>query len=606
MRFRGDERGQAIQIGAVLLFGVLIISLASYQAFVVPNQNEQVEFSHNQEVQQDMQEVRNAIVSGIGGGSAQSVTVDLGVRYPSRAIAVNPGPASGNLRTAGTANGNVSLSIDNATASGEVGDFWNGDPRTYNTGALVYRPNYNVYQNAPTTVYDSTVLANQFREANRSVTGQRLIDGTTINLVTLNGSVGQASSGALSLDVRPVSASTRAVSISNTAGENITISIATRLSSDTWSNLLDEEAQVKAWSHSSAGAPDGFATLNVTLKPGDYTLRMAKMGVGTSVRGEDEAYITTVEGDGSSVQNGNNQTLVAEVRDSYNNPVSGREVNFTVDGNHLGTAVTDADGRATVQYSPSSSGSKEIEANISSSPTSAQRATFTVEVTESGSSNSNGAYGVEWLDPSGQTGVNCPNGPDGVCNIDAGQSGSVTLTMNTTPTADGASVSYAVNDTDTGFLERGSGLTNGSGENQTVFQPVSGGRLNVYTSSGSAGDTIQFDIVGTSSIERSPDATIDNVDVSPSSVTGNGNKDRTFTIDYNASDPDGNLQDGTVYLNESNTLVNSTSVTLSGAQSSGQVKLSGKFKDSDSYTVRFVARDTAGNSADDTKDGTLG
>ena len=37
-----DERGQAIQIGAVLLFGLLIISFASYQAFVVPNQNKQI------------------------------------------------------------------------------------------------------------------------------------------------------------------------------------------------------------------------------------------------------------------------------------------------------------------------------------------------------------------------------------------------------------------------------------------------------------------------------------------------------------------------------------------------------------------------------------
>jgi hypothetical protein len=176
--------------------------------------------------------------------------------------------------------------------------------------------------------------------------------------------------------------------------------------------------------------------------------------------------------------------------------------------------------------------------------------------------------------------------------------------MNTTPTADGASVSYAVNDTDTGFLERGSGLTNGSGKNQTVLQPVSNGRLNVYTSSGSAGDTIQFDIVGTSSIERSPDATIDNVDISPSSASGT--KERTFTIDYSATDPDGNLQDGTVYLNETGTRVDSTSVTLSGAQTSGQVTLSGRFKDSDSYTVRFVARDTAGNSADDERNGQVG
>jgi len=70
MQFWGDDRGQAIQIGAVLLFGILIISFSSYQAFVVPNQNEQVEFNHNQRVQGQLQDVRNAIVSMPGAPDA--------------------------------------------------------------------------------------------------------------------------------------------------------------------------------------------------------------------------------------------------------------------------------------------------------------------------------------------------------------------------------------------------------------------------------------------------------------------------------------------------------------------------------------------------------
>ena len=73
--YRDDDRGQSIQIGAVLLFGALIVALAGYQAFVVPQQNERVEFAHSQTVQDDMQDLRNALVSATGEASTRSVSV---------------------------------------------------------------------------------------------------------------------------------------------------------------------------------------------------------------------------------------------------------------------------------------------------------------------------------------------------------------------------------------------------------------------------------------------------------------------------------------------------------------------------------------------------
>ena len=49
MDFWGDERGQPVQIGFILLFGILVLAFAGYQGYVVPNQNSQVEFQHSQE-----------------------------------------------------------------------------------------------------------------------------------------------------------------------------------------------------------------------------------------------------------------------------------------------------------------------------------------------------------------------------------------------------------------------------------------------------------------------------------------------------------------------------------------------------------------------------
>jgi len=129
MRFLTDDRSQAIQIGAVLIFGILVVFLALYQGFVVPNQNEEIEFNHNQELQSEMTDLRSTAVSMPDRTTTQSVSVGLGVRYPSRAIFVNPGPASGTLQTSGTTNSAINITIENATLRGMLATSGTGSPR---------------------------------------------------------------------------------------------------------------------------------------------------------------------------------------------------------------------------------------------------------------------------------------------------------------------------------------------------------------------------------------------------------------------------------------------------------------------------------------------
>jgi cytochrome c-type biogenesis protein CcmH/NrfG len=82
-RFGADRRAQAIQVGAVILLGALVIAFSTYQAVVVPEQNRNVEFNHNQRVQQQLQEVRNGILSA-ADGQPQATSVELGTaRYRS-------------------------------------------------------------------------------------------------------------------------------------------------------------------------------------------------------------------------------------------------------------------------------------------------------------------------------------------------------------------------------------------------------------------------------------------------------------------------------------------------------------------------------------------
>ncbi|MFC7195919.1 hypothetical protein ACFQL4_16920 [Halosimplex aquaticum] len=245
-----DDRGQSIQIGAVLVFAAVVLLLSLYQATVVPQQNERVEFDHSQQIRGELLDLRNAVVSTVGDSAQRSVSVTLGTTYPTRVLAVNPPPASGQLRTVGTADGDVSLGVTNATAlDDETDDFWDGRRRDYDTGGIVYRPNYNEYGQPPSTIYENSVLYDEFAAEGTTVarSGQALIDGRSISLVALNGSLSESSSGTRSVDVRPASASSRTVAVRNASpGSNVTVRVPTRLSESRWEGCSPTSSSPRA------------------------------------------------------------------------------------------------------------------------------------------------------------------------------------------------------------------------------------------------------------------------------------------------------------------------------------------------------------------------
>ncbi|RLM47288.1 hypothetical protein DVK00_01935 [Haloarcula sp. Atlit-47R] len=368
MTFMGDERAQSVQVGAVLLFGVLIIAFSSYQAFAVPEQNREVEFNHNQQVQTQLQDLRNAIVSVPGQPSRQAVSVQLGTRYPSRLVATNPGPPSGLLYTDGTSNESQNLTVRNAEAiTPETADYWDGaTPRHYNTGAIAYKPEYNVYGEAPETVYEHSVVYNQFRGGNITLSEQAMVDGRDITLVTLNGSMSRSASDSVTVDVEPKSQSSRTVRVTNTtATSNVSVSFLSRLPEEEWSVLLEDQIDPNPGDMSNeryvanvteADGPGSLYNITIVFERGtNYRLKMAKAGVGTRVTSESEAYLTTVDSENITVAKGESGEVVLEVRDAYNNPSGDIQVNGTVDGSNAGslttgTEVSDNDGRVKFVY----------------------------------------------------------------------------------------------------------------------------------------------------------------------------------------------------------------------------------------------------------------
>ncbi len=514
MQLGGDQRGQSIQIGAIILFGALIILLSTYQAFVVPNQNQEVEFKHNQQVQNDMKELRSALVSA-ADGERSSVSVQLGTEYPSRAIFVNPGPPSGRLRTVGTTNQSINATVRNASVSGDIGDFWNGDPRNYSTGELVYAPNYNVYQNPPRTVYSNTVLYNRFGEENLTVTDQTLVDGRSISLVALNGSLSAGRSGSVSVDVRPRSASQTRVAVTNASkDQNVTLELPTRLSEPTWERLLSEENVTNGghvYDVNVTQLPDSrFDELVIRLERGvTYDLKLSKVAVG-SARGNDPpaSYLVKTRGNGTVVPEGEQTTVEVQARDKYNNPVSGEVVRADAERggfvNGEDTAKTGSDGTATFIYDAPDSVSGSVSETINVSlDTDAHKASkpgdvsFSLTISGGGSGNSSGAYTVSWKEPTDTEVSSCPTvPPQGECAVGSSDMFifDLNLTMESYPTVDGADVTYSVSNRSDLYLGENSGITDGNGENATYVMPLSNGAEYVYTSSGSDGDRLKLDV----------------------------------------------------------------------------------------------------------------
>lgn len=267
---------------------------------------------------------------------------------------MNPGPASGSLETIGTTDESVEILVENATAGEEefvgVGDFWDGSTQGYNTGAIRYRPGYNLYNNAPRTVYEHSLLYNEFEreESTLPVTGQALIDDDRITLIALNGSLSENRVDRASVDIKPVSTQTRTVDVTDQGG-SISIHLPTRLGVEDWQSVLRDEDNVVGVSESN----ELETGVKIELDDGvEYQLQMAKVGVGTQVTETDGAYIAGVDGDGAEITEGDTHELTVEVRDDYNNPKRGVTVNASADEGDLEETEknTRVNGKAKFKY----------------------------------------------------------------------------------------------------------------------------------------------------------------------------------------------------------------------------------------------------------------
>lgn len=345
---RSDSRGVSEVIGSILVFGLVVALVSLLQVQAIPNANEEVEFEHSNRVTNDMADLRVAISESVDTGRTKEANVKLGADYPPRLLFFNPPSSTGRLRTSDAA----TIRIANADGEGNLGNYLATDPQL-STRSLNYTVNYNELENSPERVREATV-SYEAVDDDVLVKDSTFIDGREVSLVAIGGEYSEEGVQAETVTTKPLSSPAKSYEISDT-GSRITLDIPTNLPEEQWSEILEGEYASGATTLGGVTpSGNGFVmratyddtttpnTLTVELKQGEqYTLRMGKVGFGTG--GDPEpTYIIPVEDNDPTV-------ATIEVRDGFNNPVSGVVVDIEGTSD---TVTTGPNGRAS--YRPSS------------------------------------------------------------------------------------------------------------------------------------------------------------------------------------------------------------------------------------------------------------
>lgn len=514
-RRRGD-RGVSEVVGFILVFGMLVATFTVYQGIVVPDQNRQVEFQHNQDVQGQLQELRNAVLATTATGSGQAVSITLGATYPQRTIAMNLGVSGGAISTHST--GSPGIRIDNVEASnGETRDYVNsaanGPLGPFETKSIQYTPVYSFYSGAPETVYENSIAYNQFDNTNLTLTDQTLVDGRRITLVAVNGSLSKAQRDTVSVSTEAISTSSNRIAVKNTSGQQVTITLPTRLSASQWAEILEEEMGPGGYVDQVDPVPGEDAVELVMRQDETYELRMAKVGVGDLTSDEDPKYVTDIEGDDVSVPEDGTQKLVVEVRDRFNNPVSNVGVDATITQSAGGdealspsSDTTDSDGRATFIYSAPSdvSTAQDVDVDVSfdGDGTANETVAFDLRVLDSDGSGGGGGggpsnYAIDWTMSSIETqqGVESCSGNRCTYNLSKDSNTNLDLATHTTPALAGVFVDFSTNDSSiVDSLTPEEDTTDSSGETTVTADVDATGTVAIYASAAEDSDVLILDV----------------------------------------------------------------------------------------------------------------
>ncbi|MFD1570983.1 hypothetical protein [Halorubrum laminariae] len=256
------DRGQSNVVGFILIFGFLLVSYSLFQAYVIPNQNAEIEYQHYQDVRDDMTDLYAEIITLSESSSDRQVLVpvDLGMYYPSRLLFLNPPPAAGSIRS--STQGAIQIGGANAT------EICGGSDTT----GLIYSPSYRV-TNQPDLRYENGLLYVEADNGANAMLEQRpILTGDTINLYRLSGTL-RTQSGT---DTLPLEITGPGTSDNSATGVSVTnVTLRSDLPAEEWNQsvLTGDQSEL----HAVTVDDD---TVRIEGFSGNYDVRCHSVGLG--------------------------------------------------------------------------------------------------------------------------------------------------------------------------------------------------------------------------------------------------------------------------------------------------------------------------------------
>lgn len=251
--FISDQRGVSAVLGFILMFGILILALTTYQAQVVPQQNAATEFAHFEDVRDEMVGVRNSILSAGQADVSQFSDLTLGTDYQTRTFTINPPPPSGIIRTSKDYN----ITIANNTHSTNV-----------STRFLEYRPNYFEIDMG-SIWYEHSVLYLDERDQGNSVSiieDQNILNDSTVRITALQNRFREGGTKRIAVELYPQEDLSEGDGTFPTGSVNITIP--TRLDNETyWDDELGGTVGYQGVDINARG--EGIHVVNLSVNSDD-------------------------------------------------------------------------------------------------------------------------------------------------------------------------------------------------------------------------------------------------------------------------------------------------------------------------------------------------
>ena len=253
-----DSRAVSNLVGFMLLFSILLLALAGYQAQVVPQETAQSEFEHHQTVQEDLIEFRNAVFETATAGdssfgSATATSVTLGTTHPSRILTVGPPSSAGTIQTTDSYNITVQNMRTNRTE--EVP-----------TRFVEYNPQYSEYQ-VGSIWYENSMLYLEDEDAEEPIVlaDQQLDTGSTVRIIPTQNEIDENSIGTESIEMEVASAVEENPELFDADTRRMRIELPTRLDdSEYWEGELAESVN---YSISPDAYADGVHKLELLVEP---------------------------------------------------------------------------------------------------------------------------------------------------------------------------------------------------------------------------------------------------------------------------------------------------------------------------------------------------